>query len=54
MPKTLFDRIWDSHVVHEDPGGATLLYVDLHLIHEVTSAQAFEGLRLAQIGRAHV
>jgi 3-isopropylmalate/(R)-2-methylmalate dehydratase large subunit len=47
MPKTLFDRIWDSHVVHADPGGATLLYVDLHLIHEVTSAQAFEGLRLA-------
>ena len=47
MPKTLFDRIWDSHVVHDDPGGATLLYVDLHLIHEVTSAQAFEGLRLA-------
>ena len=47
MAKTLFDRIWDSHVVHEDPDGPTLLYVDLHLIHEVTSAQAFEGLRLA-------
>jgi 3-isopropylmalate/(R)-2-methylmalate dehydratase large subunit len=47
MPKTLFDRIWDSHVVHEDSDGPTLLYVDLHLIHEVTSAQAFEGLRLA-------
>ena len=47
MPKTLFDRIWESHVVHEEPGEPALLYVDLHLIHEVTSAQAFEGLRLA-------
>ena len=47
MPKTLFDRIWESHVVREEPGEPALLYVDLHLIHEVTSAQAFEGLRLA-------
>jgi len=47
MPKTLFDRIWESHVVHEEPGEPALLYVDLHLIHEVTSPQAFEGLRLA-------
>jgi 3-isopropylmalate/(R)-2-methylmalate dehydratase large subunit len=47
MPKTLFDRIWESHVVHREPDEPTLLYVDLHLIHEVTSAQAFEGLRLA-------
>jgi 3-isopropylmalate/(R)-2-methylmalate dehydratase large subunit len=47
MPKTLFDRIWESHVVHEVDGEPALLYVDLHLIHEVTSAQAFEGLRLA-------
>jgi 3-isopropylmalate/(R)-2-methylmalate dehydratase large subunit len=47
VPKTLFDRIWESHVVHEEPGEPALLYVDLHLIHEVTSAQAFEGLRLA-------
>jgi 3-isopropylmalate/(R)-2-methylmalate dehydratase large subunit len=47
MPKTLFDRIWESHVVRQAEGEPTLLYIDLHLIHEVTSAQAFEGLRLA-------
>ena len=47
MPKTLFDRVWESHVVHEEPGKPALLYVDLHLVHEVTSPQAFEGLRLA-------
>src|SRR5213593_4361114 len=46
MP-TLFDRIWESHVVREEPGEPALLFVDLHLIHEVTSPQAFEGLRLA-------
>lgn len=45
--KTLFDKIWDAHVVYEEPGKPTLLYIDLHLIHEVTSPQAFEGLRLA-------
>lgn len=47
MGKTMFDKIWDSHVVHEVPGQATLLYVDLHLVHEVTSPQAFDGLRLS-------
>jgi 3-isopropylmalate/(R)-2-methylmalate dehydratase large subunit len=47
MPRTLFDKIWQSHVVHSEPDGQTLLYVDLHLIHEVTSPQAFEGLRQA-------
>jgi 3-isopropylmalate/(R)-2-methylmalate dehydratase large subunit len=47
MAKTLFDRIWESHVVAEPPGEPALLYVDLHLIHEVTSPQAFESLRLA-------
>jgi 3-isopropylmalate/(R)-2-methylmalate dehydratase large subunit len=46
-PKTLFDRIWESHLVREDGDEPALLYVDLHLVHEVTSAQAFEGLRLA-------
>ena len=46
MP-TLFDRVWEAHVVREQPGEPALLYVDLHLIHEVTSPQAFEGLRLA-------
>jgi 3-isopropylmalate/(R)-2-methylmalate dehydratase large subunit len=44
--KTLYDKIWDAHIVHEEAGKPTLLYVDLHLVHEVTSPQAFEGLRL--------
>ena len=48
MPaKTLFEKIWDAHVVREQEGEPTLLYIDLHLVHEVTSPQAFEGLRLA-------
>src|SRR5271156_1735957 len=47
MAKTLYDKIWDAHVVAEDPNGETILYVDLHLIHEVTSPQAFAGLRTA-------
>jgi len=46
-PRTLFDKVWSSHVVHQEAGGPALLYVDLHLVHEVTSPQAFEGLRLA-------
>jgi 3-isopropylmalate/(R)-2-methylmalate dehydratase large subunit len=46
-PKTLYDKIWDAHVVHESPDGTCVLYVDRHLVHEVTSPQAFEGLRLA-------
>ena len=45
--KTMFEKIWDAHVVHEEPGEPTLLYVDLHLVHEVTSSQAFDGLRMA-------
>ncbi|HSS74495.1 MAG TPA: 3-isopropylmalate dehydratase large subunit [Gaiellaceae bacterium] len=45
--KTLFERVWEAHVVHEPAGEPALLYVDLHLIHEVTSPQAFDGLRLA-------
>ncbi|GIU94828.1 MAG: 3-isopropylmalate dehydratase large subunit [Gaiellaceae bacterium] len=47
MAKTLFERIWERHVVREEPGEPALLYIDLHLIHEVTSPQAFESLRLA-------
>ncbi len=47
MPRTLADKIWDAHVVREADGEPDLLYVDLHLLHEVTSPQAFEGLRLA-------
>ena len=45
--KTLYEKIWDSHVVAEDPNGETILYIDLHLIHEVTTPQAFAGLRAA-------
>ena len=45
--KTLYDKLWDSHVVREEDDGTALLYIDRHLVHEVTSPQAFEGLRLA-------
>ena len=45
MPKTLYDKIWEDHLVHQQDDGTSLLYVDRHLIHEVTSPQAFEGLR---------
>ncbi len=46
-PRTMFEKIWDEHVVHAEEGKQTILYIDLHLVHEVTSPQAFEGLRLA-------
>ncbi len=46
MSKTLYDKIWENHLVHEQNDGTTLIYVDRHLVHEVTSPQAFEGLRL--------
>ena len=46
-PRTLYDKIWDAHVVHEADDGTCILYIDRHLVHEVTSPQAFEGLRLA-------
>ncbi|MBY6201747.1 3-isopropylmalate dehydratase large subunit [Maritalea mobilis] len=45
-PKTLYDKIWDAHLVHEAEDGTSLLYIDRHLVHEVTSPQAFEGLRM--------
>ena len=47
MPKTMFEKIWDAHVVREAPGESTILYIDRHLVHEMTSPQAFAGLRLA-------
>ena len=47
MPKTLYDKLWESHVVHQEDDGTALIYIDRHLIHEVTSPQAFEGLKLA-------
>ena len=47
IARTLYDKLWDSHVVRQDADGTTLLYIDRHLVHEVTSPQAFEGLRLA-------
>ena len=46
-PRTIYDKIWDAHLVHEAPDGTCLLYIDRHLVHEVTSPQAFEGLRMA-------
>ena len=46
-PRTLFDKIWDAHLVKDVEDGAAIIYIDRHLVHEVTSPQAFEGLRLA-------
>ena len=48
MPQTIYDKIWNEHIVHQQEDGTILLYVDRHLIHEVTSPQAFEGLRLSK------
>lgn len=50
VPRTLFDKIWEDHVVRAEADGTTLLYIDRHLVYEVTSPQAFEGLTVA--GRA--
>ena len=47
MPQTLYDKIWNSHIVNQQDDGTCLIYIDRHLVHEVTSPQAFEGLRLA-------
>lgn len=47
MPRTLYDKIWDEHVVHTEEDGTSVLYIDRHLVHEVTSPQAFDGLELA-------
>ena len=47
MPRTLYDKIWDEHIVHTEDDGTSVLYIDRHLVHEVTSPQAFEGLDLA-------
>jgi len=47
MQQTLYDKLWQNHVVHEEADGTALLYIDRHLVHEVTSPQAFEGLKLA-------
>ena len=46
-PRTLYEKIWDTHVVEERPDGTSLVFIDRHLVHEVTSPQAFEALRLA-------
>src|SRR3954466_1559117 len=45
QPRTIIEKIWDNHLVVENPGAPALLYIDLHLVHEVTSPQAFQGLR---------
>src|SRR5947209_20526383 len=49
VPKTMFDKIWDAHVVRDVPGESTILYIDRHLVHEATSPQAFAGLRMANL-----
>ena len=49
MGKTLFDKVWDNHIVDNIPNGPSILYVDQHLIHEVTSPQAFSGLKKRNI-----
>jgi 3-isopropylmalate/(R)-2-methylmalate dehydratase large subunit len=46
-PKSIYEKIWDAHLVHEEPGQDAIIYIERHLVHEVTSAQAFEGLRIA-------
>ena len=46
-PRTLYDKLWDAHVVRKEDDGTALIYIDRHLVHEVTSPQAFEGLKLA-------
>lgn len=48
MAQTLYDKLWDAHIVHQESDGTCLLYIDRHLLHEVTSPQAFEGLAIAQ------
>ena len=48
MPKTMYEKIWDAHLVRESQGDTSIIYVDLHLVHEVTSPQAFEGLRVTK------
>ena len=48
MPKTMYKKIWDAHLVRESRDDTSIIYVDLHLVHEVTSPQAFEGLRLTK------
>lgn len=47
MARTLYDKLWDAHVIRQQPGGPGLLYVDRHLLHEVSSPPAFEGLGVA-------
>jgi 3-isopropylmalate/(R)-2-methylmalate dehydratase large subunit len=46
-PQTLYDKLWNAHVVHTEPDGTALVYIDRHLVHEVTSPQAFDGLEMA-------
>src|SRR5438552_18670329 len=47
MPHTLYEKLWSAHLVREEPDGTALIYIDRHLVHEVTSPQAFEGLEVA-------
>ena len=47
IPRTLYDKLWDEHVVHQESDGTALIYIDRHLVHEVSSPQAFDGLTAA-------
>jgi 3-isopropylmalate/(R)-2-methylmalate dehydratase large subunit len=47
MARTLYEKLWDSHLIREEPDGTALIYIDRHVVHEVTSPQAFEGLEVA-------
>ena len=51
--QTMFEKIWESHLVYEEPGQSAIIYIDLHLIHEVTSPQAFDGLRMTGHRKKH-
>ncbi len=50
QPRTIIDKIWENHIVAEEAGSPAVLYIDLHLVHEVTSPQAFSGLRERGLG----
>ena len=54
MKETLYDKIWNEHLVHQNTDGSALVYIDRHLIHEVTSPQAFDGLDIETVSYTHL